>query len=260
MLFLLSPAKSLDYQTPAGDIPHSEPAFVRQSAQLIRLLKAQSPREIAALMDLSDALAGLNVARYQAWRSKSTADNAKQAVLAFNGDVYEGLDAKSLQPADLDWAQGRLCILSGLYGVLKPLDRIQPYRLEMGTALANEAGANLYSFWGGRLAKHFNERLKTDPTPVVVNLASQEYAKAVDRKTLKAQVVDCVFEELRNGQYKIISFMAKRARGLMVRYAVQHRIDTPDQLAGFDVEGYAIDAQSSRPDRLVFRRASPAAL
>ena len=258
MLFLLSPAKSLDYATPAGDLPHSEPVFVRQSAQLIRLLKAKSPQEIAALMDLSDGLAGLNVARYQAWRPKFTADNAKQAVLAFNGDVYEGLDAKSLQPADLDWAQDRLCILSGLYGVLKPLDWIQPYRLEMGTALANEAGANLYAFWGARLARHLNERLKADPSPVVVNLASQEYAKAVDRKVLKAQVVDCVFEELRNGQYKIISFMAKRARGLMVRYAIQHRLDRPGQLAGFDLEGYAFDPASSRADRMVFRRESAA--
>ena len=256
MLFLLSPAKSLDYETPAGELPHSLPLFAKQSAQLIKLLKVKSPQEIASLMDLSDALAGLNVGRYQAWRTTFTADNAKQAVLAFNGDVYEGLDAKSLQPADLDWAQDRLCILSGLYGVLRPLDWIQPYRLEMGAALANEAGSNLYHFWGPRLAKHLNERLKADLSPVVVNLASQEYFKAVDRKTLQARVVDCVFEELRNGQYKIVSFMAKRARGLMVRYAVQHRLDTPDQLAGFDLEGYAFDPESSRPDRMVFRRSS----
>ena len=258
MLFLLSPAKSLDYETPAGELPHSLPLFAKQSAQLIKLLKVKSPQEIASLMDLSDALAGLNVARYQAWRTTFTPHNAKQAVLAFNGDVYEGLDAKSLQPADLDWAQDRLCILSGLYGVLRPLDWIQPYRLEMGTALANEAGSNLYQFWGPRLAKHLNERLKADASPVVVNLASQEYFKAVDRKTLKARVVDCVFEELRNGQYKIISFMAKRARGLMVRYAVQHRLDAPEQLAGFDLEGYVFDPESSRPDRMVFRRRSPA--
>jgi cytoplasmic iron level regulating protein YaaA (DUF328/UPF0246 family) len=258
MLFLLSPAKSLDYETPAGELPHSLPLFAKQSAQLIKLLKVKSPQEIASLMDLSDALAGLNVARYQAWRTTFTPHNAKQAVLAFNGDVYEGLDAKSLQPADLDWAQDRLCILSGLYGVLRPLDWIQPYRLEMGTALANEAGSNLYQFWGPRLAKHLNERLKADASPVVVNLASQEYFKAVDRKTLKARVVDCVFEELRNGQYKIISFMAKRARGLMVRYAVQHRLDAPEQLAGFDLEGYVFDPEPSRPDRMVFRRSSPA--
>ena len=256
MLFLLSPAKSLDYETPAGELPHSLPLFAKQSAQLIKLLKVKSPQEIASLMDLSDALAGLNVARYQAWRTTFTPHNAKQAVLAFNGDVYEGLDAKSLQPADLDWAQDRLCILSGLYGVLRPLDWIQPYRLEMGTALANEAGSNLYQFWGPRLAKHLNERLKADASPVVVNLASQEYFKAVERKTLKARVVDCVFEELRNGQYKIISFMAKRARGLMVRYAVQHRLDAPEQLAGFDLEGYVFDPESSRPDRMVFRRSS----
>lgn len=254
MLFLLSPAKSLDFETPPADVPHTQPLFAKQSAELIDLLKPQSPQAIATLMSLSDALAGLNVARYAAWRPKFTAKNSKQAVLAFNGDVYEGLDAKSLAPAELAWVQDHVCILSGLYGVLRPLDWMQPYRLEMGTKLENEQGKNLYKFWGAQISNYLNERLQVDVSPVVVNLASQEYFKAVDVKALKARVVACVFEEYRNGQYKIISFMAKRARGLMARHAATHRLVTPKQLEGFDAEGYAFDASVSRPERLVFRR------
>ncbi|MDO9293452.1 MAG: peroxide stress protein YaaA [Hydrogenophaga sp.] len=254
MLFLLSPAKSLDFETPVGDVPHTQPLFVPQSAQLIDLLKVQSPQQIATLMHLSDALAGLNAARYAAWRPKFTAKNSKQAVLAFNGDVYEGLNAKSLAANELAWLQDHVCILSGLYGVLRPLDYMQPYRLEMGTRLENENGSNLYKFWGSQISNYLNGRLQVDLSPVVVNLASQEYFKAVDVKALKARVVECVFEEYRNGQYKIISFMAKRARGLMARYAATHRVVTPKQLEGFDAEGYAFDASVSRPERLVFRR------
>ncbi|MEO8119821.1 MAG: peroxide stress protein YaaA [Rhodoferax sp.] len=254
MLFLLSPAKSLDFETPAGDLPHTPPLFVKQSSALIQLLQQKSPQEIASLMHLSDTLAGLNVARYAAWRPKFTAKNAKQAVLAFNGDVYEGLDAKSLKPDELAWTQDHLCILSGLYGVLRPLDWMQPYRLEMGTQLANEQGNNLYKFWGSQIANYLNERLQRDVSPVVVNLASQEYFKAVDTKALKARVIECVFEEYKNGQYKIISFYAKRARGLMARFAVTHRLVTPKQLQGFDAEGYAFEAIISKPERLVFRR------
>ena len=254
MLFLLSPAKSLDFDTPAGDVPHSQPLFVPQSAELIDVLKLQSPQQIATLMSLSDALAGLNVARYAAWRPKFTAKNAKQAVLAFNGDVYGGLDARSLAADDLNWLQDHVCILSGLYGVLRPLDWMQPYRLEMGTKLANAQGKDLYQFWGTQISGYLNKRLQLDASPVVVNLASQEYFKAVDSKVLKARVVTCVFEEYKGGQYKIISFHAKRARGLMARYAATHRLMTPQQLEGFDEEGYAFDASVSRPERLVFRR------
>lgn len=254
MLFLLSPAKSLDFETPTSDQPHTQPLFVKQSTELIHLLQQKSPQEIAHLMSLSDTLAGLNVARYAAWRPKFTAKNSKQAVLAFNGDVYEGLDAKSLKPDDLAWTQDHLCILSGLYGVLRPLDWMQPYRLEMGTALANEQGNNLYKFWGSQIANYLNERLQRDVSPVVVNLASQEYFKAVDSKALKARVIECVFEEYKNGQYKIISFYAKRARGLMARYAATHRLVTPKQLQDFDAEGYAFEAAISKPERLVFRR------
>ena len=254
MLFLLSPAKSLDYDTPVGDVPHSQPLFTKQSAELIDVLREYSPQQIAGLMDLSDPLAGLNVARYQAWSPKFTAKNSKQAVLAFNGDVYEGLDAKTLKTEDLAWAQDHVCILSGLYGVLRPLDWMQPYRLEMGTTLKNPRGANLYRFWGSQIASYLNERQAGEQAPVVVNLASQEYFKAVDRKVLQARVIECVFEDFKGGQYKVISFFAKRARGLMARYAVSKRLTTPKQLEKFNLEGYAYDAKASLADRLVFRR------
>jgi len=253
-LFLLSPAKSLDYETPVGDVPHTLPQFVPQSQALIEVLRQKSPQQIAELMDLSDALSALNVARYEAWRPKFTTKNSKQAVLAFNGDVYEGLDAKTLNAKELDWAQNHVCILSGLYGVLRPLDWMQPYRLEMGTTLQTDKGSNLYKFWGPQIAQHLNERLAADKTPVIVNLASQEYFKAVDRKTLKARVIECMFEDFKGGKYKIISFNAKRARGLMARYAVKNKITHPEGLLKFDLEGYAYDAAVSEPDRLVFRR------
>ena len=255
MLFLLSPAKSLDYDTPLpAGLPHTLPAFVPQAEQLIAVLRDKSPQEIASLMSISDPLAALNVARYAAWRPRFTADNARQAVMAFNGDVYEGLQAPTLSPDDLNWAQQHLAILSGLYGVLRPLDWMQPYRLEMGTRLATDAGANLYQFWDARIAEHLNQRLAADATPVVVNLASQEYFKSVDRKVLKARVIECVFEDHKAGQYKIISFYAKRARGLMARWAIQQRAATPRRLEEFDLEGYAFHPASSQPDRLVFRR------
>jgi uncharacterized protein len=254
MLFLLSPAKSLDYETPLRDLPHTPPLFAPQSAELIGQLRQQSAQQIAELMSLSDTLAGLNVARYQAWRRRSTTQNARQAVLAFNGDVYEGLNARSLGDEEMAWLQDHLCILSGLYGVLRPLDLMQPYRLEMGTRLATPRGKDLYQFWRSEVAAYLNRRLKADASPVVINLASQEYFKAVDLKVLKARVVECVFEEYRDGRYKIISFMAKRARGLMVRYAVTQRLMTPASLKGFSAEGYAFDAAASEPQRLVFRR------
>jgi hypothetical protein len=254
MLFLLSPAKSLDFDPPSGDLPHTQPLFVPQAQELIDLLRPKSPQEIASLMNLSDALAGLNVARYQAWRPKFNAKNAKQAVLAFNGDVYDGLDAKTLAPDDLAWAQDHLCILSGLYGVLRPLDYMQPYRLEMGTRLANPRGKDLYQFWGTQISDYLNTRLQRDRTPVLINLASQEYFKAVDKKALKTRVVDCVFEDFKDGKYKIISFYAKRARGLMVRFAATRRVSLPEQLKDFDLDGYAFEATESSTERMVFRR------
>ena len=256
MLFLLSPAKSLDYETPLGELPHSQPLFPEQSAELIAVLRTQSPQQIAALMHLSDNLAALNVARYQAFSPRATARNARQAALAFNGDVYGGLQAGTLALEDLRWAQKHLRILSGLYGVLRPLDRMQPYRLEMGTALATPRGSNLYQFWGGRIAQYLDAELAASRQPTVVNLASQEYFKAVDRKLLQARVVECQFEEYKAGNYKVVSFFAKRARGLMARYAIVHRIATPAKLRQFDMEGYAYDEQASEPNRLVFRRRS----
>jgi len=254
MLFLLSPAKSLDYDTPAEGVPHTLPQFVSQSAELIEVLKHKTPAQISQLMDLSDNLAALNVARYEAWRPKFSQKNSKQAVLAFNGDVYEGLDAKSLKLKDLEWAQDHVCILSGLYGVLRPLDWMQPYRLEMGTALANPRGQNLYHFWGDGIAQHLNKQLATHKTPVVINLASQEYFKAVDRKVLNARVIECVFEDYKGGKYKVISFFAKRARGLLARYAIEKKIQNPEKLKDFKVEGYAYVASESDDNRLVFRR------
>jgi uncharacterized protein len=254
MLFLLSPAKSLDYDTPLNGQPHTAPLFVKQSKELIDLLRDYSPPQIAELMDLSDKLSSLNVARYAAWSSRATQKNARQAVLAFNGDVYDGLDAKTLRADDLAWAQDHVCILSGLYGVLRPLDLMQPYRLEMGTALKGPHGGNLYRFWGSQIADYLNTRLRKDASPVVINLASNEYFKSVDTKVLKGRVVECVFQEYKDGQYKVISFFAKKARGLMARYAIEHKLMTPEQLRHFDVDGYAYTAAESTPDRLIFRR------
>ncbi len=254
MLFLLSPAKALDYDTPPHVSTHTQPLFKPQAAELIGVLKTKTPQDVASLMKLSDTLAGLNVARYEAWSKTFTARNAKQAVLAFNGDVYDGLSAKTLDAAQLDWAQAHVCILSGLYGVLRPLDWMQPYRLEMGTALATPRGKNLYQFWGTQVADYLNERAVADTSPVIVNLASEEYFKVVDRRALKPRVVSCAFEDFKGGKYKIISFNAKRARGQMVRFAVEHRIGSVKKLEGFDADGWRFAASVSTPDRLVFRR------
>lgn len=257
MLFLLSPAKSLDYESPLNGQRHTAPLFVQQSKALIAVLRDYSPLQISRLMDLSDALSGLNVARYQAWSVRATPKNARQALLAFNGDVYDGLQARSLDADALDWAQDHICILSGLYGVLRPLDLMQPYRLEMGTALPTPQGNNLYQFWGGQITDYLNTRLRADASPFVVNLASQEYFKSVQTTALRAPVVECVFQEERNGQFKIISFSAKRARGMMGRFAIDQRLTAPEQLRAFDVDGYAWCAAQSSPTRLVFRRPNP---
>jgi hypothetical protein len=257
MLFLLSPAKTLDYDTPVRAPvlkKATDPLFTDRAAELIDVLRRKTPAQVASLMDLSDKLAALNVARYGAWQPEATPANSKPALLAFNGDVYEGLDAKTLKAADLAWAQEHLVILSGLYGALRPLDRLQPYRLEMGTALATPQGRDLYAFWGDTVAAYLNQRLAREKSPVIVNLASVEYARVALRRTLAARVVDCQFEDWKGGGYKIISFFAKQARGLMARYAVEHRVRRPEQLQGFDAAGYALAREASTPDRLVFRR------
>ncbi|WP_413789814.1 peroxide stress protein YaaA [Bordetella pertussis] len=255
MLFLLSPAKKLDYDSPVHVETHTQPLFVDQAAALIKVLKTKSADEIAELMSLSPALAELNAGRYGAWKRSFTQANSRQAVLAFNGDVYEGLQADTLSARQLDWAQDHVVILSGLYGALRPLDLMQPYRLEMGTRLHTPKGKNLYEYWGGSgIAEYLNERQAGAKAPVIVNLASEEYFKVVDLKTLKARVVQCVFQDWKNGAWKVISFHAKRARGLMARYAIAHKVARPEGLQGFDSEGYAYDAAASSADKLVFRR------
>ena len=259
MLILLSPAKTLDYDTPVpAGLASTRAQFLPQASALIALLRHKSPQELAMLMKISDPLAALNVARYQTWTPDDSA-TARPALLAFNGDVYDGLQARTLSADDMHWAQQHLAILSGLYGVLRPLDAMLPYRLEMGTRLSTPAGQNLYQFWGTQIAEHLNTQPSAQagpagPAPVVLNLASLEYFKAVDRKTLRARVVDCVFEDYKDGTYKIISFHAKRARGLMARHCIAQRATAPQQLQNFDAEGYAFDASASQPERLVFRR------
>jgi len=255
MLFVLSPAKKLDYDSALPTQSHTQPLFVKEAAQLIKVLKTQSTAEVASLMDLSDTLAQLNVDRYAAWKTTFTQKNSRQAVLAFNGDVYEGMNAATLKEKDLQWAQEHVAILSGLYGVLRPLDLMQPYRLEMGTKLKNPGGATLYAFWQKTIAPYLNERLAKEKTPIVVNLASEEYFKAIDLKALNARIVQCVFQDGRNDVYKVVSFHAKRARGLMARYAIEKRVTKPEDLTKFDIEGYSYVASLSSDDKLVFRRA-----
>ncbi|MDR0776466.1 MAG: peroxide stress protein YaaA [Azonexus sp.] len=254
MLILLSPAKSLDYQTPPHVVAYTQPAFLEQSASLIEQLRRLSPADIAHLMSLSDALALLNFHRYADWHLPFTPDNAKQAVLAFDGDVYDGLAARTLSADDLAFAQRRVRILSGLYGILRPLDLMQPYRLEMGTRLANAAGKDLYAFWGERLVTAINDELAGMARPVIVNLASAEYFKAAVGRRIAGAVIQPVFEDWKNGRYKIVSFYAKRARGLMTRYAVLNRLVEPEGLKNFAEEGYAFAAEVSDATTWVFRR------
>lgn len=253
MLLLLSPAKKLDYDSPVRTRLYTQPLFVEQAAGLISMLRGKSVEEIASLMKLSDALAQLNVARYAEWQPTFDTQSARQAILAFNGDVYEGLRAPELSDEALEWAQEHVVMLSGLYGVLRPLDLMRPYRLEMGTRLKTPRGDSLYAYWGSRIAEYLNER----GDDVVVNLASDEYFKAVDLKTLKARVVQCVFQDRKGDAWKVVSFYAKRARGLMARYVIDNRIDEPDALKRFAVEGYEYAPDVSSPDKLVFRRGKP---
>lgn len=257
MLIVLSPAKSLDFESPVVTATHTLPDFIPDAARLIARLRELSPAQIASLMKISDPLAALNHGRYAAWSPKFTCKNARQAVLAFNGDVYEGLDAASLAPPALDYAQAHIRILSGLYGVLRPLDLMQPYRLEMGTKLATAAGKDLYAFWGERVSARLNAVMAERKSEALVNLASEEYFKAVKPKLLGAPVIAPVFEDWKGGRYKIISFYAKRARGLMARYAAQNGITRPRDLQAFDSEGYRFDAGASSENSWVFRRRQP---
>jgi len=254
MLIFLSPAKSLDYKTPPHVADFTQPAFLDRSATLVRALRKLSPADIAKLMDLSDTLAFLNFNRFADWSQPFTPENAKQAVLAFDGDVYDGLAAKTLSAADLAFAQRHVRILSGLYGILRPLDLMQPYRLEMGTKFANAKGKDLYAFWGETLLDAINAELDAMARPVTVNLASEEYFKAAVGRKLRGEVIQPVFEDWSAGRYKIVSFFAKRARGLMTRYAVINRLEEPEGLKDFDVDGYAFAPAVSDEKSWVFRR------
>jgi len=256
MLLLVSPAKDLDFDPLKLKLPLTQPEMLVQSQQLADICKTLTPADLSSLMHISDKLAGLNAARFAQWQLPFTEQNAKAALFAFNGDVYQGLDAASLSEADIAFAQQHLRILSGLYGVLRPLDLMQPYRLEMGTKLANSNGKDLYAFWQDSITERLNQQLAQLSADVVVNLASTEYFKAVKPKQLNARIITPVFKDFKNGQYKIISFFAKKARGLMARFIIQQRITTPEQLKAFDLAGYQYSSEHSSADELVFLRHS----
>ena len=257
MLMLISPAKTLDFETPAHTAHYSQPDFLNESQQLIDALRDLAPQDISALMKISDKLGTLNYQRFADWQTPFSPDNAKQAVLAFRGDVYTGLAADNMSDDDLAFAQQHLRILSGLYGLLRPLDLIQAYRLEMGTKFANARGKNLYDFWGEEITEAINAQLK-DAGPLVVNLASNEYFGAVKPKALNAEVITPVFKDFKNGKYKIISFYAKKARGLMSAYIIKNRITDAEQLKAFDVDGYYFSPEESSASEWVFQRDEPA--
>lgn len=254
MLSVISPAKTLDFETPSTTKQVTQPAFLEQSQVLIDILRDYSPQQISELMGISDKLAGLNAARFEEWQPPFTLSNAKPAAQAFQGDVYTGLQAERFSATENRYAQSHLRILSGLYGLLKPLDLIQAYRLEMGTKLANQAGKDLYAYWKPVLTPALNEAIADSGSKVLVNLASNEYFKAVDVKQLDARVITPVFKDEKNGTFKIISFYAKKARGLMSAWLIQHQISKPEQLKNFDVAGYRFDASSSQGDTFVFTR------
>lgn len=253
MIAIISPAKTLDFET-SVNYPSTKVRFTTETNKLIKVLRAKSETEISELMDISDKLATLNVKRYHTFKQRGEAEFAKQAVFAFQGDVYQGLDAASLNPVAVDYAQNHLRILSGLYGLLRPLDVIQPYRLEMGTTLTVENAQSLYEFWGDKITKELNKDLKAQGDDILINLASNEYFKAVNKKKLKARIVDVEFKDFKNGQFKIISFFAKKARGLMARYIAEHQISKAEDLKGFDYEGYLFDEQGSTEYNLLFKR------
>ncbi|CAI8224449.1 MAG: Uncharacterised protein [Glaciecola sp. HTCC2999] len=254
MLMVVSPAKNLDYKTPVSVNTPTQPALMEKAETLLARCQQLTPAELSSLMGISDKLALLNAQRFASFDLPFTADNARPAVFAFNGDVYTGLDAGSMNDADIEFAQTHLRILSGLYGVLKPLDLMQPYRLEMGTKLDTADNKNLYEYWGNTITEHLNETLSKHDSQVVVNLASTEYFSAVKPKALNAQIVTPVFKDEKNGKVKIISFYAKKARGMMARYIIDKRIKTVEKLSEFDVAGYRFAPEQSSQNELVFIR------
>lgn len=256
MLIVISPAKTLDFNTPPVTAAYSQAGFLTHSRQLIKQLQELSPEGISSLMHISPKLGELNHGRFMNWKTPFTPSNAKQAVLAFRGDVYTGLDADSFSEADFDFAQQHLRILSGLYGLLRPLDLIQPYRLEMGTRLATDRGKNLYEFWNDKLTRALNKQF-TEDNGVLINLASKEYFSALQADKLGAQLITPVFKDYKSGKHKIISFYAKKARGLMAAYIIRQRITQPEQLKQFDSEGYYYSPEHSSSHELVFLRDQP---
>src|SRR5476651_2872103 len=254
MLIVISPAKTLDYTSPLATRRYTQPALLAQSAALIALCRQLTPARLANLMGISDKLADLNAARFQSWNPAFTPDNARQAILAFKGDVYTGLQADDFSEKDFDFAQNHLRMLSGLYGLLRPLDLMMPYRLEMGIRLPNTEGSNLYAFWGDVLTEKLNALLREQGDKVLINLASDEYFKAVKPAKLDGEIIKPVFLDQKNGNYKVISFYAKKARGLMSRFIIKERLTKASQLRDFALEGYQYDAARSQNNELVFTR------
>ena len=255
MLILVSPAKTLDFEQPPLTQVYSQPDFLTHSQELIQVCRQLTPSDIETLMKVSDKIAGLNAARFGEWQPDFNLDNAKQAIFAFRGDVYTGFDADSLSEAEIAQTQSQLRILSGLYGLLRPLDLIMPYRLEMGTALSNPKGKNLYEFWGDTLTQAVNEALAESGSDIIVNLASNEYFKAIKPKKLQGQLISPVFKDGKNGQYKVISFFAKRARGMMARYIITNKVNTLAELKAFNLAGYYYSEEQSSPTHPTFLRA-----
>jgi len=256
MIFLLSPAKTLDFENAALTEEFTQPRLLEDSKALNQVAKALSADEIKSLMGVSDNIAELNRQRFEDWSPPFTVQNAKQAVFAFKGDVYTGLNVETCSKEQVGYVQDHVRLLSGLYGLLRPLDLMQAYRLEMGVKLENDRGPNLYKFWGGRITELLNDDLKESGSNVVVNLASNEYFKSIDKKQLNAQLITPVFKDLKNGAYKIVSFYAKKARGLMARYAADNFISDAEDLKKFDYEGYAFNSELSSDDTWVFTRDS----
>lgn len=254
MLIVVSPAKKLDYDTPAKTKQSTMPDFLDQSQILIDRLRQFSAMDIAELMHLSMKLAELNFDRYADWSLPLTTDNAKQAIFAFKGDVYTGLDAESFSAADIKFAQKHFRMLSGLYGLLRPLDLMFPYRLEMGTKLENERGKNLYEFWGNIITDAINKQLKASKSDHLINLASNEYFKSVKTKDINAEIITPAFKEYKNGEYKMIGIYAKRARGLLSRYIIQNQLSDPEDIKNFDVDGYKFNNKLSKGNNWVFTR------
>lgn len=254
MLIVISPAKTLDYDSPVSTRSFSQPDFLKDSRALVKELKSLDAEDIAGLMHVSPKIAELNFFRYLNFKTPFTRDNARQAIHAFKGDVYTGIAVENWAPADLKYAQEHLRILSGLYGLLRPLDLMQPYRLEMGTAFENSRGKDLYSFWGDSISKALNKALAAQKDEILINLASQEYFRAVVPSALKATVITPSFLDWKNGKYKMISFFAKKARGLMTAWIIQNRIRDPSQLGAFDVDGYVYDPGLSAENKPVFTR------